>query len=253
MVTKADFLKYAADQAIDEAHRQNLEPAAIKILIAEAQTIIEDIFLSIHWATQQEDATYSKEALSAWNHRSLDEREADWRYLSFTQDLEHAVERYLQTPWLHCSILDWLIIDILIYKDYLTMLDTIRGRTMPLSRYQSKKSGKTTFRVLAELWRTGLFILKIAAWFTIFAAVSPVSPAGPLLWIALTIGWLGRKWVIWKKNNAILKRMFAIYTIFNPAHQDWRKLWEELKQSQKLGALWDNLVYQLVEKKMKSV
>lgn len=47
--------------------------------------------------------------------------------------------------------------------------------------------------------------------------------------------------------------MFAIYTIFNPAHQDWRKLWEELKQSQKLGALWDNLVYQLVEKKMKSV
>jgi hypothetical protein len=254
MVSKEDLLKYATDQAIEEANRRHLDSLATKELLAEAREIIEDIFLSINWTKAQRDTANSKNSLATWRHRTVDDRESDWRYLSFAKtELQHAAERYLQASWLHCQTLDWLVLNTLTYGDYLAMLDTIRARTMPLSRYQSRKSGKANFRVLAELWRAALLILKITAWFIIFAAVSPASPIGPLLWIALTGWWLWRKWAIRKRNTAILKAMFSTYTTLSTTYQGWPRMWEELKKSQELGALWNSLVYRLVEEKMQRV
>lgn len=251
MINKKDLLKHATDQAVEEAKRLNLDSLSTQELLAEARKIIEDIFLSINWTEIRNDGMSSKNPLATWRPRTPNDRESDWRYLNVAKaDLQQATERYLHTPWLHYQELDWLVLNTLTYRDYLTALDSIRARTMPLSRYQSRKSGNISFRVLAELWRAALLVLKITAWLIIFAALSPLSPIGPLLWIGLTIGWLFRKWFIWKKNNSLLKSMYSTYTALGSACQNWPSVWEVLKESQAQGAPWNSLVYRLVKGKM---
>jgi hypothetical protein len=242
MVNKEELLKHATGQAVEEAKRRNLDALATKELLAEAQEITEGMFLSIGWTHTKGDPPHSKKPVTIWRHRTLNDLELDWRYLSFAKaELQRAAERYLQASWLHCQKLDWLVLNTLTYEDYLAALDAVRIRTMPFSRYQASKSGSVSFRVLTELWRAALLILKITAWLIIFAAVSPASPIGPLLWIGLSGWWLWRK------------AMFSAYTALNIAHQNWPVMWEELKKSQELGALWNSLIYQLVEKKMQQV
>jgi hypothetical protein len=254
MVSKEELLKYATDQAVEETDRRNLDSLATKELLAEAREIIEGIFFSINWRETERNTVNSKNPLTTWRHRTLNDRETDWRYMSFANaELQHIAKRYLQASWLHCQTLDWLVLNTLAYGDYLAMLDRVRAHTMPLSHYQSRKSGKINFRVLAELWRAALLILKITAWFIIFAAVSPASPIGPLLWIGLTGWWLWRNWTTRKRNNTLLNAMFSTYTALSTTYQSWPKIREELKKSQELGALWNSLVYQLVEEKMQQV
>ncbi|ADJ27299.1 hypothetical protein [Nitrosococcus watsonii] len=251
MVTKTELLTQAAQQASIEADKRHLNDSAKKQLQTEAQAIIEDIFRSIGWKNAEKVPAIPSNSLTSWHHRTLNDRESDWRSLNFVQEeLHQAARRYLRAPWLHCRELDWLILNTLVYGDYLAALDTIRARTMPFSRYQSSKSGKTGLRVLAEAWRVALLLLKIAAWFIIFAAVSPASPMGPLIWIGVTGGWLWRKWAIRRKNNALLKSMFSAYGALNPTHPDWPKIREGLKKSQALGAVWNNMIYPLVEMRM---
>ncbi|ABA56761.1 hypothetical protein Noc_0231 [Nitrosococcus oceani ATCC 19707] len=254
MVTKAELLTQTAQQASIEANKRHLNDSATEQLQAEAQAIVKDIFRSIGWENSENVPEIPPNPLTAWHHRTLNDRELDWRNLNFAQEeLQQAAGRYLRAPWLHCRELDWLVLNTLIYGDYLAALDTIRARTMPFSRYQSRKSGKTGFRVLTEAWRGALLLLKIAAWFIIFAAVSPASPLGPLIWIGMTGWWLWRKWMIRRKNNALLKSMFSAYGALSPTHLDWPRIWEGLEKSQALGAVWNNMIYPLVEMRMQKI
>ncbi|ADE16921.1 conserved hypothetical protein [Nitrosococcus halophilus Nc 4] len=253
MVTKAELLKQATHQALIEANKRHLGNSAKEQLQTEAQAIIADIFRSIHWRNTENDPEVPQKPLTAWHHRTMSDRETDWRYLNFDkEELQQAAERYLQAPWLHFPELDWLLLNTLVYGDYLTTLDTVRARTMPFSRYESKKSGKTSFRMLAEVWRGALLILKITAWFIIFAAVSPASPIGPLIWIGITGWWLWRKWAIRRKNNTLLNSMFSAYGMLNITEKNWPKIHENLERSQELGAIWNPTIYPLVEERRRA-
>lgn len=251
MITKAELLKQAAQQASIEASKRHLDTSAAKQLQAEAQAIVEDIFRSIRWRKAESIPETPLKSLAAWHHRAVDEQELDWRHLSFAQEeLQQAAERYLQAPWLYCPELDWLLLNTLVYGDYLTTLDVVRARTMPFSRYQSRKSGNTSFRVLAEMWRAALLVLKITAWFIIFAAVSPASPTGPLIWIGITGWWLWRKWAIRKRNHTLLKSMRSTYGVLSTISHNGLEIREKLKKSQELGAGWNSMVHPLVEERM---
>ncbi|CAB1274194.1 hypothetical protein [Candidatus Nitrosacidococcus tergens] len=221
-------------------------------LLERAESIIDNLSTSIHWKNGKSIPEI------IWNHRSKENKEYDWQNLSFKEtELETVITDYLKFPQIHCQELDWLIMDILIYKDCLNALDTIRVRTMPHSRYQSKKSGNSTFRILAELWRFGLFILKILAWIIIFSftTIPPYSlntiflhlPITPILWIVITLGWLGKKWIDYRKNNNYLKVLFNTYDILKNSLFSWSEIQELLKRSQKFGMMWNNLIYQLVK------
>lgn len=253
MVRKKELLEYAAHKALEETQRRGLETSDKEQLVAQAQNIIEDLFLSTGWK-EIEAGEDKPEPLTVWRHRTIDDQEADWRSMSFAKaELQNAVERYLDAPWLQCREIDWLALNLLTYAAYQATLDSVRTRTLPMGRYLSRKMDSTGFRIGAELWRAALFLLKCIAWIIIFAATSPASPLGPLIWIFLTLGWLWRKWTIRKKNKNTLDSMRNTYATFSAADQNWQEAWKALEESREQGAVWDGLIYRLVEERRQQI
>lgn len=249
MISKKELLEYATHKALEEARRRGLEASDKEQLVAQTQNIIEDLFLSTGWK-EIEAGEDKPEPMTVWRHRTVEDQEADWRSMSFAKaELQNAVERYLDAPWLQCREIDWLALNLLAYAAYQATLDLVRTRTLPMGRYLSLKMDSTGFRIGAELWRAALFLLKCIAWIIVFAATSPASPLGPLLWIFLTLGWLWRKWVIRKKNRNTLDSMFNTYATFSAVDQNWQEVWKALEKSRELGAAWDSMIYRLVEER----
>lgn len=249
MVSKKELLEHAVHKALEEAQRRGLDALEKEELVAQAQIIIEGMFLSTGWK-EIEAGEDEPKPLTAWRHRTVEDQEADWRSMSFAKaELQNAVERYLGAPWLQCREIDWLALNLLTYAAYQATLESIRSRTLPMGRYLSRKMDSTGLRIGAELWRAALFLLKCAAWLIIFAATSPASPLGPLIWIFLTLGWLWRKWTIRKKNKNRLDSMRNTYATFSAVDQSWQEAWKALEKSRKQGAIWDSAIYRLVEER----
>jgi len=46
--------------------------------------------------------------------------------------------------------------------------------------------------------------------------------------------------------------MIATYVTLNTVSQSWQVVWEALKKSRDAGAVWDGIVYRLVEERIRS-
>lgn len=253
MVSKKELLEQATHKTLEEARKRGLDAPEEAELVAQSQRIIEDIFLSTSWKEIEADEDKPKPVTVVWRHRTAEDQEADWRSMRFAKaELQNAVERYLDAPWLQCQAIDWLALNLLTYAAYQTTLDSVRARTLPMGRYLSLKMDSTGFRIGAELWRAALFLLKCVAWIIIFAATSPASPLGPLIWISLTLWWLWRKWAIRRKNKNRLTSMFNAYATFSATDQDWQEVWKALEESHEQGTIWDSVIYRLVEERRQS-
>lgn len=253
MVRKDDLLKYVTEQARKEASHRGLDEHATEVLASEAKDIVEDLFTSITWETVENGVIKSNDPLWYWRHRGAnDDLESDWRHMHFTRaDLQNAAERYLDREWLHCRELDWFIVNVLTYAECQATLDFLRSRSMPMSRYISKKVESIKFKIFSGLWRGIVFIVKLALWIGIFAATFVAAPYGPIAWFGITAFWVWYRWSSQSKIDKILKSMFDTYYTLDTVSQSWQIVWDELKRSRGAGAMWDGIVYRLVEARIR--
>jgi hypothetical protein len=253
MVRKNDLLRYVSEQARLEAKKRNLDEYAAEDLVSEARDIVDDIFMSITWEKVEGDVIKSIDPVNSWRHRGASDMESDWRYMHFSRaDLQNAAERYIQRPWLHCRELDWLIVDSLTYAECQATVDFFRSRIMPLSRYISKKAGSIKWQISSGLWRSIVFLVKWLLWLCLLAVTSQFAPVAAVVWIGITVLWQWRKWSAQKKLDDLMAVMIDTYATLSTVSQTWQVVWDELKKSRDAGAVWDGIVYRLVEERMRS-
>jgi hypothetical protein len=253
MVRKNDLLKYVSEQARLEAKKRNLDEYAAEDLVSEARDIVDDIFMSITWEKVEGDVIKSFDPVTSWCHRGASDMESDWRYMHFSRaDLQNAAERYIQRPWLHCRELDWLIVDSLTYAECQATLDFFRFRIMPLSSYISKKAGSIKWQISSGLWRSIVFLVRWLLWLCVLAVTFQFAPVAAVVWIGITVLWQWRKWRAQKKLDDLMAAMIATYATLSTVSQSWQVVWDELKKSRDAGAVWDGIVYRLVEERMRS-
>jgi len=253
MVRKDDLLENAAEMARTEAKRRSLDGYAIGDLIDEAAEIIDDLFMSITVEKVEGDVIKSSDPVTYWRHRVASDMESDWQNMQFSRaDLQNAAERYLDRPWLHCRKLDWFIVNVLIYAEYQATLEFFSIRTMPFSRYISKKMGSIKWQISSEIWRTIVFLVKWLIWLGVIVLTFQFAPVGPVVWTGITVLWQWRKWKAQKKINDIMTSMIATYSTLGTISQSWQVVWDELKKSRDIGAVWDGIVYRLVEERIRS-
>jgi len=252
MVRKDDLLKAVLERAcLEVKRREGLD--AEEDLRQEAADIVDDLFSAITWETVEGDIIKSTDSIATWRHRGANDLESDWRYMQFARaDLQNAAERYLERPWLHCRELDWLIVNTLIYAECEATLDFFRAGIMPLSRYISKKAGNTKLQISSFAWRFILFLIKWLAWLGILVVTFEFSLVASIVWIGITLIWQWRKWKAQKKLDDVMAAMIATYATLNTVSQSWLVVWEALKKSRDAGAVWDGIVYRLVEERIRS-
>lgn len=251
MVRKDDLLKYVSQQALKEASSRGLDEYATEDLVSEARDIVEDLFASITWETVENGVIKSNEPITSWRQRNIYEVESDWRYMNFSRaGLQGAAERYLDRTWLRSREIDWVIVNTLTYAEYQATLDFFRAHTMPISRYIAKKAESMGWQIGSGLWRLIVLAVKWLFWLGIFVASFVVAPFGPIVWVAITVCWWWRKLAAQKKINKVLASMFATYATLSTVSQSWQIVWDELKKSRAAGAVWDGIVYRLVEERL---
>lgn len=253
MVRKNDLLEYVSQQARKEASRRGLDEDATEDLVSEGRAIVEDLFASITWETVENGVIKSNEPITSWRQRNIYEVESDWRYMKFSRaELQGAAERYLDRAWLHCREIDWVIVNTLTYAEYQATLDFLRAHTMPISRYIARKAESIGWQIGSGLWRMIVLAVKWLLWLGIFIASFIVAPFGPIVWVGITAWWWWRKLAAQKKINKVLASMFATYATLSTVSQSWQIVWDELKKSRETGAVWDGIVYRLVEERLRS-
>lgn len=253
MVRKDDLLKYVSEQSRLEAQKRKLDEYATEDLILEATDIVEDLFVAITWTTVEGDIIKSADPVTTWRHRDENDLESDWRYMNFSRaDLQNAAERYIEKTWICCRGLDWLIVNVLVYAEFQATLDFFRSRNVPFSRYISKKTGNIKWQILSKVWRSIVFLVKWLFWFGIVAVAFRFSPVASLVWIGITVLWQWRKWKAQKKIGDLMATMFFTYTALRTVSLSWQVVWDELKKSRDAGAVWDGIVYKLVEERIRS-
>jgi hypothetical protein len=254
MVKRDDLLRFVDDRARGEASRRGLDEYGTEDLIDEAKAIVDGFFEGLIWETVENGVTQSRDSLRIWRHRTTSDQENDWRYMTFARaELQHVAERYLDRPWLHCREIDWLIVNVLTYAEYQATLDTFRANVMPFTRYFAGKLGTTSSAAWSITWRVLVTGGKWAIWCGLAVVAAIVAaPAGPIALVVVTAGWLFRKWRARNKLNAILAAMLRTYSHLSTVSQGWEALWQELNYSRGQGAVWDGIVYHLVEDRMRT-
>lgn len=247
-VTKNTLIAEAEQNAGMEASRRGLDKWDTESLVDDARAIVSDIFDNIF---VEDSSSKVPEPVTHWRHRTPQDIETDWREMSFGRDeIRSAAERYADSPWLQSRILDWLILNVLTYAEFQATLDVVRARTMPATRYIASKTGSTKGTLASALWRGAIFILKWSIWFIAFAVSFEAAPYGPVAILATTGWWLWRRISARSKVNDILMSMQGTYAAFSSVSHSWTVIWEELKRSREKGAVWDGVVYRLVELRM---
>lgn len=259
MVGKKDLLKSVSEQARIEAETQNLDEQTSKDLVedmvSEATGIIDDLFMSITWEKVEGGVIKSIDPITNWRHRNADDREKDWRYMHFSRvGLQNAAERYLKRPLLHCRQFDWLIVNTLIYAECQATFDFIRSRNMPFYRGMSHGMYGNKFfeQISAGLWRSIVFLVIGLIWLGLFAATFRSAPVASVALTGIVVLLLWRIWKAQKKNNDVMRAMFTTYANLSTVSQSWQVVWDELKKSRDAGAVWDGIVYMLVEERIRS-
>lgn len=251
MVRKDDLLKRVSEQAQLEAQKRKLDEYATEDLLSEAAEIVEDLFMAITWETVEGDIIKSTDPVTAWRHRTVNDVESDWRYMHFSRaDLQNAAERYMEISWIHCRELDWFIVDALVYAECQATLDFFRSRMMPLSRYISKKAGSIKWQISSGVWRSIVFLVKWLLWLGVLVVAFEFSSFAVIIWIGVTVFWQWRKWKAQKKLDDVMAAMIGTYAALSTISQSWQVVWEELKKSRDAGAVWDGIVYRLVEERI---
>jgi hypothetical protein len=233
--------------AEQEAEHRGLNASAANYLSEQARDIVESMFEAIR---RREGEASMSEPTTYWRHRNLAELNEDWRQLEFDrEELRSAAERYVDRPWMQLRALDWLILNSLTYAELLATIEVIRARTMPLSRYVALKSGSTTGSVASALWRTIMVVLKWGVWFLLFSISLSAEPYAPLALIGVTAWWLWKRYSAKRKIDDLLASMQGTYAALSSISNSWAVIAEELKKSRDKGAVWDGIVYRLVEER----
>lgn len=254
MVKRDDLLTLADDRARAEAARRGLDEYGTEHLIAETKAIVDDFFDGITWEKVEDNVIKSLDSLRAWRHRMPEDQESDWRYMRISRsELQDAAERYLNRPWLHCREMDWLVVDVLLYAEYQATLDFLRVRMTPMSRYLAGKLRTTSAAAWSFAWRGLVTSVKWAIWIAVAIITAAVAaPVGPIALVAVTAAWLLWKWRTRNRLNTLLATMLRTYAHLSTVSQGWQLLWQELDDSRKKGAVWDGIVYRLVEDRMRT-
>lgn len=254
MLKRATLLQLANERASAQANTQELDESRTDDLVAEAKAVVDDFFDSITWQAVENNVIKSRDPIDSWRHRTPEDQEQDWRYMSFSRSsLQGAAERYLDRPWLQSREMDWLVVDVLLYAEYQATLDFLRIGMMPMSRYIAGQLGTRSAVAWSSAWRGLMTGLKWLLWTALFtAAAAAMSPVGPIAVVVVTVAWLLWKWRTRRRLNALLAVMRRTYAHLSTVSQGWRVLWQELNDSRTRGAVWDGVVYRLVEERMRT-
>ncbi len=247
-ITKAALLKQSKEKAELEAARREASEYETEDLVNQAQDIVEDIFYALDWTNVEDGIIKSNDPITEWHNRSLDDIENDWKYLSISRaEIQNAAERYLERPWLRSKYIDWLILNVLTYAEYQATFNVVRSKLQPLSLYIAQKSDSKLGLFASIVWRIFVFIFKWLIWLSLFVASFIIAPYGPIAIGGITAWWIWRKISAKRKIEELMASMFSTYSGFATLSQSWTLVWDELIKSRDKGAVWDGVVYRLVE------
>lgn len=213
--------------------KQAAPPGDEELYAEEGADWVHDVFSSVRKNNQSVEAWSSVEP----QVRVLSTAEA---YGYFRVDLRRATERYVnEMPWLHCRAFNWLLANLLLHAEVSASLSTWG--------YSNRwRDGKLNWQLLALKMVWGLFIWGL--WVVILVALVIVEwPWAAVAWIVLTAI---RQVLIWRersRRNRLVSSMIDTYHSTNSMGLSWNIVWDALKKSRDLGAVWDQELYQLVE------
>ncbi len=185
---------------------------------------------------------------SQWFHRSRTALQEDMRQLSMDKSgLCGALAEYLKEPRFHSEWLDWYFANTIVYSELLLtcdMVETAVGGAFTTSFI--REGGASAFAGI--FIRFVLFVIKWGIWLAAAVALgTTVGTWGVLGLIALTIGYLVRKYRGRAKVAAVLAAMRNAYDVFATPTFSWEIAWLELNKARELGAVWPGELYKLVE------
>jgi len=169
------------------------------------------------------------------------------------EEMINAAERYMEMPWIHCRELDWLILNMLVYAELQATLDSFRVNSMFLFSYVSKKAGDTKFNILMTILKSVAFLVKWSIWLAIIFVSVEISSFATGILAAITVFWQWKKWKVRQKINNVMSEMIRTYSSLSTISQSWLVVWEQLKKSRDVGAVWDGIVYRLVEERLSTL
>lgn len=259
VITKDSVLKDVKTKALAEAKRRDLDEYDTRDLAWEAEEVVEDFFSHITWTKIADGIIQSKDSVAEWHHRQLHEFERDWKYLELDREgLRGVAERYLDRPWMQCSKLDWLILNVLSYAEYQGFVDEVRSKTLSMEDYVALRVGnKKTF---GSKFRDSLGApLEIGVWLVIICLLLWFWPLLAGAYAVYSCWGLWKNSAAKKRRNAAKKTIDAVaqsisstYCTFSTVSQSWSIVWDQLLQSRQKGVVWDGVVFRLVEERMSS-
>jgi hypothetical protein len=251
MISKASLLKDIREKAQLEAKKRMLDEYETSDLVSSAEQMVEDFFGAITWTKVVGGTIQSKDSVDTWHHRQYHEFDSDWRCLEIDRhELQAIADRYLEMPWMSCSKMDWLILNVLTYAEYQGFVDALRSRTLSIEDYVSLRVGRVK-SLGSKVTNSIIFALKWVLWVAIVCGLFWV-------WWPLGVCWLVYVgWGAWKRRAALKKISYVMqslggtYSTLSTVSQSWTIVWDQLNKSRSDGVVWDGVVYRLVEDRMK--
>lgn len=255
MVTKEFLLAEIKKSATAEAKAQSLSQEKINSMYELGEELIDNVFFSLILTKVTNSTIESQDPLEEWHYRETNEAiENDWKLLTINRNqLIYAAEQYLSTKWMHNKYLDWLFLNILIYAEYQAFIDFTLGAILPTDDYIKQKCNQKIIPISLEI-KPRLSFVEITVWLTVFL-ISLISKYTAIAWISYTIWYKWKSQKKLKEANERIKKiqisMLRTYACTRTISNSWEVIWDELNQSRVCGAVWDGVLYRLVEERRK--
>jgi hypothetical protein len=146
-------------------------------------------------------------------------------------------------PLIHRRELDWLIVDVLMLSE----ISAFAAHLNPIKSIQDKVT-RRRLGAAAALWT--VFKWGIAA-FTLAGALVADLPGLAMLIFGFIVLRQSQLWWRNRKAAGLLLSMTGAYAAIGSWSTSWTNLWELLRKSRDLGAVWDPEVYRIVELRMR--
>lgn len=146
-------------------------------------------------------------------------------------------------PLIHRRELDWLIVDVLMLSE----ISAFAASLNPIKSIQDQIA-RRRLGVVAALWT--VFKWGIAV-FALVGALIADLPGLAMLVFGLIVLRQGQLWWRNRKTAGLLLSMTGAYAAIGSWSTSWTNLWELLRKSRDLGAVWDPEVYRIVELRMR--
>ena len=212
-----------------------------------AKQLVDQIFDSVRQMKVCEGVVQETSSPDEWRHRTTQDIEVDLAYLEIHRPaILAALSEYLADISIQTREIDWLLLNLLTYAEYIATVSEIRKELLGIDEYVKRLHPPQVDHT------PSISNLVSRPWRTIFASTATVISL--LIHPALGVGVgaismyasLKRKKGT-EKVNAVLSAMLQTYASFNTVDLSWTHVSRLLEESRKAGVVWDASLFRLAE------